>query len=233
MYALKGGILMAIYAPPLAEAIQIDSRYLLYKRILDIVLTLLLLPLLLPVSLVIAVLIRLDSEGPVLFKQKRVGCNGVEFYVYKFRSMYVNADEATHRQAVKLYMNGLTLGNGASGNTHKLVDDPRVTRAGRVIRKFSIDELPQFINVLRGEMSLVGPRPPLPYEVEEYSTHDRLRLCGKPGLTGLWQVYGRSRVPFAEMVELDINYLQSQSIWQDLKLIVLTVPVMVSGRGGV
>lgn len=224
---------MAIFAPPIAEAIQLDTKYLFYKRILDIVITLLLLPLLLPVCLVVAIVIRLDSRGTVLFKQKRVGWNGVEFYVYKFRSMYVNADEAIHRNAVKLYMNGMTLSNGASGNTHKLADDPRITRVGKVIRKLSIDELPQFINVLRGEMSLVGPRPPLPYEVEDYSIHARLRLCGKPGLTGLWQVYGRSRVTFAEMVDLDIEYLRRQSILQDLKLIVLTVPVMLFGRGGV
>jgi lipopolysaccharide/colanic/teichoic acid biosynthesis glycosyltransferase len=225
-------MLMATYTSPILEAIQIDSRYVLYKRILDIVVTLLLLPLILLVSLLVAVLIRLDSKGPVLFKQRRVGLNGAEFYVYKFRSMYMNSDEETHRQAVKLYMNGQALNNGASGNTHKLVNDPRVTRIGRLIRKTSLDELPQFINVLRGEMSLVGPRPPLPYELEYYSARDRLRLSGKPGLTGLWQVYGRSRVPFQQMVELDIQYLQLQSIWQDLKLIVLTVPVMVSGRGG-
>ncbi len=223
---------MATYTPSVLEAIQIDSRYQVYKRIVDIVITLILLPFLLLVSLVVAVLIRLDLKGSVLFKQRRVGLNGAEFYVYKFRSMYVNSDEATHREAVKLYMNGQALSNGTSGNTHKLVDDPRVTRVGRFIRKTSIDELPQFINVLRGEMSLVGPRPPIPYEVEHYSARDLLRLCGKPGLTGLWQVYGRSRVPFAEMVELDIEYLRRQSIWQDLKLIVLTVPVMLSGRGG-
>ena len=224
---------MAIYSPPVLEAIRIDPRYLLYKRILDIALTLLLLPLLLPFCLVVAVLIRLDSEGPVLFKQKRVGWNGVEFDVYKFRSMHVNSDDAAHRQAVKHYMNGEALNNGASGNSHKLVDDPRVTRVGRFIRKLSIDELPQFINVLQGEMSLVGPRPPIPYEVEDYSMRQRLRLCGKPGLTGFWQIYGRSRVPFAEMIEMDIAYLQRQSIWLDLKLIVRTIPVMILGRGGV
>lgn len=113
------------------------------------------------------------------------------------------------------------------------MDDPRVTRVGRFIRKFSIDELPQFINVLRGEMTLVGPRPPLPYEVEEYNSQDMIRLLGKPGLTGTWQVYGRSRVPFKKMVEMDIEYLREQSILQDLKLIVLTLPVMLRGRGGV
>ena len=228
----KGGTSMALYSPPVLEAIRIDPNYLRFKRILDLALTLLLLPLLLLFCLVVAVLIRFDSAGPVLFKQKRVGWNGSEFYLYKFRSMYHNVDEEVHRQAMKLYMNGEALNNGASGNTHKLEGDTRVTRIGRFMRKTSIDELPQFLNVLRGEMSLVGPRPPIPYEVENYSMRDRLRLCGKPGLTGIWQVYARSRVPFAEMVELDIAYLRQQSIWQDLKLIVLTVPVMILGRGG-
>lgn len=230
---------MALYSPPVLEdsqsvleAIHIDSNYLLCKRILDIGVALLLLPLLVPVSLVVAVLIRLGSKGPVFFKQKRVGLDGAEFFIYKFRSMYVNADDAIHRQAVNLYMNGEILSNEASGNAYKLIDDPRITRIGRFIRKTSIDELPQFINVLRGEMSLVGPRPPVPYEVERYSMHDKLRLCGKPGLTGPWQVYGRSRVSFAEMVDLDIAYIEQQSILQDLKLIVLTLPVMLLGRGG-
>jgi len=151
----------------------------------------------------------------------------------KFRSMYVHNDEALHREAVMHYMKGSALnGHSAPGTRYKLVDDPRITRVGRFIRKTSIDELPQFINVLRGEMSLVGPRPPLPYEVEHYSARDRLRLCGRPGLTGTWQVYGRSRVSFLEMVEMDIAYLQEQSILQDLKLIALTVPVMILGRGG-
>jgi lipopolysaccharide/colanic/teichoic acid biosynthesis glycosyltransferase len=130
-------------------------------------------------------------------------------------------------------MNGGTInGDAETDNPYKLANDPRVTRVGRFLRKFSIDELPQFINVLRGEMSLVGPRPPLPYEVEQYSLRDQLRLCGKPGLTGTWQVYGRSRVTFQEMVEMDIAYLHQQSIWQDLKFIALTVPVMLQGRGG-
>ena len=120
-------------------------------------------------------------------------------------------------------MNGETTG--------KIKNDPRITRVGRFIRKTSIDELPQFFNVLRGEMTLVGPRPPLPYEVTEYSEHDRLRLCGKPGVTGLWQVYGRNRVTFGKMVEMDIDYLQHQSILEDLKLIALTFPVMVKGVG--
>jgi lipopolysaccharide/colanic/teichoic acid biosynthesis glycosyltransferase len=116
--------------------------------------------------------------------------------------------------------------------SYKQVDDPRVTGVGRFLRKKSIDELPQFFNVLRGEMALVGPRPPLPYEVESYNLYQKMRLSGKPGLTGPWQVYGRSRVPFETMIEMDIAYLQRQSLWEDLKLITLTVPVMIQGRGG-
>lgn len=130
-------------------------------------------------------------------------------------------------------MNGATLnGNGDSDSGYKLVDDPRVTRVGRFIRRTSIDELPQFINVLFGEMTLVGPRPPLAYEVEEYGPREWIRLSGKPGLTGTWQVYGRSRVPFEKMVEMDIKYLEQQSLLEDLKLIALTLPVMLKGRGG-
>ena len=203
------------------------------KRIIDIILSLLiLLPLCLVVAIV-AICIRLDSEGPVFFRQRRVGQNGVEFDILKFRSMYVNSDDSRHRQAIAKYMNGQTLADTTSDDlSYKDVDDPRVTRVGRFLRKTSMDELPQFFNVLRGEMSLVGPRPPLPYEVELYSPRDILRLAGKPGLTGPWQVYGRSRVPFQTMVEMDIVYLQRQTIREDLKLIALTLPVMISGRGG-
>jgi len=115
---------------------------------------------------------------------------------------------------------------------YKNVLDPRITKVGRFIRKTSIDELPQFWNVLRGEMTLVGPRPPLPYEVEQYSAYEHQRLLGKPGLTGTWQVYGRSRVTFHNMIEMDLEYLENQSLWRDLKLIFLTVPVMIFARGG-
>jgi lipopolysaccharide/colanic/teichoic acid biosynthesis glycosyltransferase len=224
---------MAVLSPPIQNTINIDPGYLRTKRILDIVFTLLILLPLCVVIAILAVLIRIDSKGPIFFRQKRVGLNGVEFDMFKFRSMYVNADDSAHREVIKQYMNGETLnGKIDTENLYKLVDDPRVTRIGRFIRKTSIDELPQFINVLRGEMTLVGPRPPLPYEVEAYSLSDWMRLCGKPGLTGNWQVYGRSRVPFKKMVEMDIEYLEQQSIWQDLKLIALTLPVMLRGRGG-
>ena len=209
-----------------------NRAYLRTKRLLDISFTLLIL---LPLCLVIAIIatvICLDSKGPIFFRQKRVGLNGKTFEMYKFRSMYDKCDESFHRQAIARYLANERLNRGAETTQYKQVDDPRITRVGQFLRKKSLDELPQFFNVLRGDMSLVGPRPPLDYEVALYSEHDRLRLCGKPGLTGIWQVYGRSRVPFAEMVEMDIAYLQQQSIWFDLKLILLTVPVMLFGSGG-
>lgn len=210
------------------SGISTNANYLRAKRILDVVFTLLIMIPLCIVMAIIAVLIRLDSKGPILFRQKRIGRNGAEFVMLKFRSMYVDSDDSPHRNAITEYMNA----KGDDAVLHKLSNDPRITRVGRFIRKFSLDELPQFFNVLRGEMTLVGPRPPLPYETELYSPDDLLRLTGKPGLTGNWQVYGRSRVTFHEMVEMDIAYLQQQSILQDLKLIVLTIPVMISGRGG-
>jgi lipopolysaccharide/colanic/teichoic acid biosynthesis glycosyltransferase len=218
---------------PIQEGISFNQRYLRAKRLFDVLFTLLIIPFFFLLLAVVAVLIRLDSEGPIFYRQKRVGRDGEEFEMFKFRSMYVQNDAALHREAVLRYIGGSALNDhGAPGTLYKLVNDPRVTRVGRFLRKTSLDEFPQFLNVLRGEMSLVGPRPPVPYEVEHYSSHDRLRLCGKPGLTGTWQVYGRSRVTFHEMVEMDITYLQEQSILEDLKLIALTVPVMISGRGG-
>lgn len=225
---------MAVLSPPTQTIIYTNPSYLRAKRVLDIAFSLLIL---MPLSIVIAVfaiLIRVDSKGPIFFRQKRVGKNGVQFDMFKLRSMYVDSDDSFHRESIKQYMNGAALNDKVNAdNLYKLVDDPRVTRIGRFIRKFSIDELPQFINVFRGEMTLVGPRPPLPYEVEEYGSHDWIRLSGKPGLTGTWQVYGRSRVPFQEMVEMDIEYLGEQSLLLDLKLIALTLPVMLKGRGGV
>lgn len=225
---------MAVESMPIQSAISIARGYLRVKRLFDILFVLLILLPLCIVIVIIAVWIRLDSKGHIFFRQKRVGQNGTEFDILKFRSMYENSDDSVHRQAIKLYMKGGELNDETdTGNPYKLDNDPRITRVGRFIRKTSIDELPQFFNVLRGEMTLVGPRPPLPYEVEEYSPRDWIRLSGKPGLTGKWQVYGRSRVPFQKMVELDIEYLQQQSFREDLKLIVLTVPVMIKGYGGV
>jgi len=224
---------MAVLSPPTQNTLRVDKGYLRGKRILDLVFTILILIPLFIVIAIIAVLIRIDSKGPIFFRQKRIGMNGVEFDLFKLRSMYVDSDDSVHRESIKQYMNGAALnGKENSGILYKLVDDPRVTRVGQFIRKYSIDELPQFINVLRGEMTLVGPRPPLPYEVEAYGPHEWIRLFGKPGLTGTWQVYGRSRVPFQEMVDMDIEYLGHQSVLLDLKLIASTLPVMLQGRGG-
>ncbi len=227
---------MAIQSAPTHDTIDMNAGYLRAKRILDIVFTLLILLPLCIVFVIVAVAIWMDSKGPVVYRQKRVGLRGAEFNMYKFRSMYVNSDDSVHRDAIVKYMNGQEMNVGTTAALKfqfKLSDDPRITRVGRFIRKTSIDELPQFFNVLRGEMTLVGPRPPLPYEVALYTPRDQLRLSGKPGLTGIWQVYGRSCVTFQDMVEMDLEYLRHQSLWEDLKLIVLTFPVMIQGRGGV
>jgi len=224
---------MQVQIAPIQQTISISSGYLRIKRVLDVLFSLLILFPLCIITIIVAILIRLDSEGPIFYRQKRVGLNGVEFTMLKFRSMYVDSDDSLHRQAVAKYMNGQSVSDATMAEmSFKQVNDPRITRIGRFIRKSSIDELPQFFNVLRGEMALVGPRPPVPYEIEHYSARDRLRLCGKPGLTGPWQVYGRSRVPFESMVTMDIAYLERQSLREDLKLIALTVPVMIQGRGG-
>ena len=169
---------MAVQTAPAQTTISINRGYLRAKRIFDVIFTLLLLIPICIAIVIIALLIRLDSKGPIFFRQKRVGLNGVEFDLFKFRSMYVHSDDGTHREAIKQYMNGERLnGEEDSCNPYKLENDPRITRVGRIIRKTSIDELPQFWNVLRGEMTLVGPRPPLAYEVELYSPRDWLRLC--------------------------------------------------------
>jgi lipopolysaccharide/colanic/teichoic acid biosynthesis glycosyltransferase len=224
---------MIVQSPQVESVIHFNVQYMRSKRMMDLVFSLLLLPFLLLVIAIIALLIRLDSPGPIFFRQKRIGQHGTEFNFLKFRSMYVNNDDTHHRTAIQRFMKGQAIdGNPGSAAPYKIKGDPRVTRVGRFIRKTSLDELPQFFNVLRGDMSLVGPRPPIPYEYEHYSSHDKLRLAGKPGLTGPWQVYGRSRVTFTEMVEMDITYLRQQSLLQDLKLILLTVPVMIYGRGG-
>ena len=221
---------MAVQSAPI-QSISLKLGYERAKRVLDIVFTLCIAVPVLLFSAVIALLILADSEGPILYRQKRVGRNGAEFEMLKFRSMYVKNDDSKHREAIKHYMNGSKLNNDTN-SPYKIYDDPRVTKVGKFIRSTSLDELPQLLNVLRGEMSLVGPRPPLPYEVELYSLHQKLRLSGKPGLTGPWQIYGRSRVTFENMVEMDIAYLQRQSLWEDIKLIFLTIPVVIRKRGG-
>jgi len=207
-----------------------EARYFLAKRCLDVILALTLLVLMLPVMLVVAVLVVADSPGPVLFRQRRIGLHGAPFEMLKFRSMRHNADATVHMQAVTRFMNGERLNTSRTTDApFKLGDDSRITRIGKFIRKTSLDEAPQLWNVITGEMSLVGPRPPVPYEVEQYSSRALRRLEGKPGLTGPWQVYGRGTATFDEMIEMDIRYLDNRSIWYDVKLIALTAPAALRG----
>ncbi|MGB7769549.1 MAG: sugar transferase [Verrucomicrobiia bacterium] len=193
-----------------------------WKRILDVSIVLLVLPLVVPLAAFVAVLIRLVSAGPVLFKQDRVGYLGRRFMCFKFRTMFVGADAAMHQ-----------------GHLHRLMDsntpmtkmdsqgDPRIIPFGRLLRSSGLDELPQLINVLRGEMSLVGPRPCLPYEYEKYLPWQRERFSTLPGLTGLWQVSGKNRTTFVEMIQLDIKYARAKSVWQDLEIVLRTVPALI------
>ncbi|MET0553682.1 MAG: sugar transferase [Vicinamibacteria bacterium] len=193
------------------------------KRLLDLVGAAVLLVLLAPFLALVALLVRLDSPGPILFPQTRVGRFGALFTMWKFRSMYRDAEQ---RKAALLAQNEM-----AGGVIFKMKDDPRVTRVGRFIRKGSIDELPQLWNVLKGDMSLVGPRPPVPREVAEYTLSDRRRLEVTPGITCIWQVSGRSDIPFPQQVELDVAYIESQSLWLDLVLLLKTVPAVLFSRG--
>ncbi|MGG3999137.1 sugar transferase [Anoxybacillus kestanbolensis] len=195
------------------------KSYLIAKRTMDIIGAMIGLISLSWLFLIVAVLIKLeDPKGPVFFKQIRVGKDGKEFYMYKFRSMVTDA-EAKLQELLKY--------NEVSGAMFKMKNDPRITKIGKFIRKTSIDELPQLWNVLKGEMSLVGPRPPLPREVEQYTEYDKQRLLVTPGCTGLWQVSGRSNVGFEKMVELDLKYIRERSILYDLKIILKTIKIMI------
>lgn len=197
--------------------------YELLKRIFDCLASVIGLIILSPFFLIMAILIKLDDpKGPVFYAQERVGKNEKKFKMFKFRSMVSNADELLQDLIDK---------NEVTGAMFKLKSDPRITRVGRVIRKYSLDELPQLLNVVSGSMSLVGPRPPLVGEVAQYSKHDLQRLLVKPGCTGMWQVGGRNDVDFDEMVKLDLNYINNRSIWLDLKIIIQTVGVIIKPNG--
>jgi lipopolysaccharide/colanic/teichoic acid biosynthesis glycosyltransferase len=224
---------------PLAED---RTRHFVLKRALDVVVAAAALVLALPLAGLIALLIYLDSPGPILFTQKRVGANrwtrdGFSYWrqstftFYKFRTMVPNADPAKHRAFIQAFAQGRAPESGGTGTRFKLTNDPRVTRFGRILRRTSLDELPQLVNVLKGEMSLVGPRPVPPYEVAEYRPWQRERLAALPGLTGLWQVKGRSQVSFEEMIRMDIDYVRTQSLWLDLKILFWTIPAVLSARG--
>jgi lipopolysaccharide/colanic/teichoic acid biosynthesis glycosyltransferase len=203
------------------------------KRAIDVLFALAVIVLGLPFYGLIAALIKLTSEGPVLFMQERVGKNGRVFKFYKFRTMLVDNNDAEHRNFAEDFIKGRLMNESGEGKrVFKLQNDPRVTSIGRFLRRSSLDELPQVINVLRGEMTLVGPRPPLSYELAHYKEWHRGRLVVRPGLTGLWQVSGRSTVPFDEMVMLDLYYIEDWSLALDVKIILRTIPVMLFGFGG-
>ena len=203
---------------------QIKSRFMYHsiKRIFDFMEAICGVIILSPVMLVIAILIKVEDHGPVFYKQVRVGKNGKTFKMYKFRSMFVNADQMLAK---------LKEQNDVEGPMFKMRDDPRVTKIGHFIRKHSLDELPQFLNVIKGDMSLVGPRPPLPSEVAEYSDYDKQRLYVTPGCTGLWQATERNEVGFNEMVQLDIQYIQRASFMFDLWIIWKTVEIIIKPNG--
>ncbi len=205
------------------EVYRKKSRiYLSVKRVMDVVLSTAALFFLLPVFLMTALAIKCEDHGPVLFVQQRAGKDRKPFYMYKFRSMYVNADEK---------LKEMMKDNEQTGHAFKIKNDPRITRTGKWIRRFSIDELPQLINVIKGDMSIVGPRPILTFQMEACSQYERQRLVVRPGLTCYWQISGRANVTWEEWVELDLNYIEDMSLWTDIKMIVKTVPAVLSGDG--
>jgi exopolysaccharide biosynthesis polyprenyl glycosylphosphotransferase len=220
--------MVRLFREPLSET----QRFV--KRASDIVIAITALILTSPVWLIVSLLIKRDSPGPVFFRQERVGMDGRVFLCLKFRTMYVDADHELHRDVYQKNIVGHKSANAGDESEPvfgKVRDDPRITAVGQWLRRSSLDELPQLINVLRGEMSVVGPRPPIPYEVEEYDLSHRKRLDMKPGITGLWQVSGRSRLTFEEMVRVDLYYIENWSIWLDLKILLLTVPAVLRGDG--
>lgn len=227
-----------------SESIALDDfplteerrAYELIKRIQDVTMAIIALLLLSPLWLLIGLVIRLTSEGPAIYRQKNViGRYGRPFTVYKFRTMYVGIDDAQHREAIARFVEGKPLEvvekDGKEVPVYKLTRDPRVTPVGRFLRKTGLDEIPQLINVIRGELALVGPRPPLDYEYERYTNRHKRRLDVMPGITGLYQVTARSQVPFERMIEIDLDYVQRRSYWFDFKIMLLTPWVLITGKG--
>ncbi|MBC8412722.1 MAG: exopolysaccharide biosynthesis polyprenyl glycosylphosphotransferase [Nitrospira sp.] len=202
-------------------AIVTESAY-FFKRSLDILVSLLMMIILMPLLSIIALAIKLEDGGPVLFSHTRVGKWGKHFKMYKFRSMSIKAEQLKK---------DLMSMNESQEVTFKIKQDPRITRIGRFIRKSSIDELPQLWNVMKGDMSVVGPRPPVPGEVAEYKYSDRRRLDAIPGITCIWQVSGRSEINFKGQVRLDIKYIENQSFWGDIKILLQTIPAVLTGKG--
>ncbi|MBS3196832.1 sugar transferase [Turicibacter bilis] len=201
------------------ELVKDDVIYLFLKRLIDIIGASIGLILASPIMLIVAILIKLeDPKGPIFFSQIRNGAYPTTFKMYKFRSMYIDAED---RLQELMHL------NEQSGPAFKIKDDPRITKIGKFIRKTSLDELPQLFNVLKGSMSLVGPRPAIPREVEQYTAYQKQRLLVKPGLTCIWQVSGRNNIEFDQWVELDIEYIKTRSLWLDIKLILLTIPALL------
>jgi exopolysaccharide biosynthesis polyprenyl glycosylphosphotransferase len=193
------------------------------KRTMDVLGSLCALILLTPIFMIVAILVKIEDGGPVFFAQRRVGQYGREFKMFKIRSMCMNAEQKLKElEAQNQHKDGVTF---------KIKNDPRITRVGRWLRKFSIDELPQFYNVLKGDMSLVGPRPPVPSEVSKYSLAHRRRLAIKPGITCIWQISGRAEIDFSGQVQLDVDYIENISVWTDVKILARTVPAVISGKG--
>jgi len=205
-----------------ARAAAPTSNISLWKRALDLFCLLVALPTLLPLMLGIALLIKVVSPGPIFFMQDRIGYLGRRFRMYKFRTMRVNAETSTHKEHLKTLIN-----SDAPMTKMDAKGDPRIIPFGRILRSSGLDELPQLINVFKGEMSLVGPRPCTPYEYEQFQPWHKQRFKALPGLTGLWQVSGKNRTTFSQMIELDIRYATSWSLWMDLRIIALTVPVLL------
>lgn len=196
-----------------------SNLYIITKRILDITISLIAIFLTLPIMLIVSIAIKIeDPKSPVIFSQERSGCYNTIFKMYKFRSMYIDAEER---------LKELQHLNEQSGPVFKIKNDPRVTKVGKIIRKTSLDELPQFFNVLKGDMSIVGPRPALPREVVQYNEYQMQRLLVKPGITCIWQVSGRNHIDFEQWIEMDIEYIRTRNIWLDLKLILLTIPALL------
>jgi lipopolysaccharide/colanic/teichoic acid biosynthesis glycosyltransferase len=224
----------SVLYPDLMREIESKRASFAAKRFIDIAGSLSLLILLAPLLLLIACVVRLTSRGPILFRQKRLGQFGEGFSFLKFRSMYAKTDHAIHEEYVKRFISKKIDFDGSSEgrNVFKLQNDPRVTRVGKFLRRTSLDELPQLFNVLTGRMSLVGPRPPLPYEFESYEVWHRRRLLAvKPGITGFWQVEGRSRVKFDDMVRMDLQYARTWSVWLDIKILLRTPRAVFTGNG--
>ena len=203
--------------------------HLMFKRIFDIIGASLLIIFLSPVFLLTAILIKFNSKGPIIFSQKRIGRNGKYFNIYKFRTMYEDNDDSIHKEYVKEL---IKKNKKDKSGVFKIGDDPRITKIGKFLRKYSLDELPQLENVLFGSMSLVGPRPPLDYEVENYSEWHKRRLSVKPGMTGLWQVSGRNKIGFENMVLLDVYYAENWTLWMDIRILIKTIPVVLFKKDG-